>query len=62
VPANTALSIRHFLAKKNIPALSHPPYSPALAPCDFYLFLKLKLKLKGHYFGTVTNEERTHRK
>ena len=31
----------------------HPPYSPDLAPCDFYLFPKLKLKLKGHHFGTI---------
>jgi len=41
--AHTALSVREFLAKKNIPVLPHPPYSPDLAPCDFYLFPKLKL-------------------
>ena len=52
-PAHTALSIREFLAKKNIPTLQHLPYSPDLAPCDFYLFAKLKLKLKGHHFGTI---------
>jgi hypothetical protein len=33
----------------------HSPYSPDLAPCDFYLFPKLKLK--GHHFGTVTLTE-----
>jgi hypothetical protein len=33
-PAHTALSIREFLAKKNIPTLPHSPYSPHLAPCD----------------------------
>jgi len=54
-PANTALSIREFLAKKNIPVLPHPPYSPDIAPCDFYLFPKLKSKLKGHVFGTMEN-------
>ena len=53
-PAHTALAVREFLAKKNIPVLPHPPYSPDLAPCDFYLFPKLKLKLKGH-FGTMEN-------
>jgi transposase len=58
-PAHTALSIREFLAKKNIPTLPQPPYSPDLAACDFYLFLKLKSKLKGHHFGTVTDELRT---
>ena len=52
-PAHTALAIRAFLAKKNIPVFPHPPYSPDLAPCDFYLFPKLKSKLKGHHFGTM---------
>ena len=50
-----ALSIREFLAKKNIPVLPHPPYSPDLALCDFYLFFKLKSKLKRHHFGTMEN-------
>ena len=31
----------------------HYPYSPDLAPCDFFLFLKMKFKLKGCYFDTV---------
>jgi len=52
-PAHTALSIREFLAKKNIPILPHPPYSPDLAPSDFYRFPKLKSK--GHHFGTMEN-------
>jgi hypothetical protein len=30
--------------------VSHPPYSPDLAPCDFALFPKLKMKLKGRRF------------
>jgi len=54
-PAHTALSILEFLAKKNIPVLPHPPYSPDLAPCDFYLFPKLKSKLKGYHFGMMEN-------
>jgi len=54
-PVHTALSTREFLAKKNIPVLPHPPYSPYLAPCDFYLFPKLKSKLKGHHFGRMEN-------
>jgi len=54
-PAHTALSIREFLVKKNIPILPYPPYGPDLAPCDFYLFSKLKLKLKGHHFGMMEN-------
>jgi len=60
-PAHTALSIREFLAKKNIPILPHPPYSPDLAPCDLYLFCKLKSKLKGHHFGTMENIQNCNR-
>jgi len=30
--------------------LEHPPYSPDLAPSDFYLFQKLKLFLAGQQF------------
>lgn len=31
--------------------LPHPPYSPDLAPSDFYLFPKLKFELKGKHFA-----------
>jgi len=57
-PAHIALSFRAFLGKKHIPLLPHPPYSPDLAPCDFYLFPKLKSKLKGHPFGTMENTQK----
>jgi transposase len=46
-PAHTALSIQEFLAKKKIPVVPHPPYSPDLAPCDFFFFPRIKMKLKG---------------
>lgn len=52
-PAHSALSIREFLASKNIPVVPHPPYSPDLAPCDFFLFPRLKCTLKGHRFEDV---------
>jgi hypothetical protein len=31
----------------------HPPYSPDLAPCDFFLFPRLKSTLKGKRFQDV---------
>ena len=52
-PAHTALSVRELLSKKQVPALDHPPYSPDLAPCDFWLFPKLKSVLKGTHFQSV---------
>jgi hypothetical protein len=33
--------------------IPHPPYSPDLAPCDFFHFPKMKLKLKGRRFDTI---------
>jgi hypothetical protein len=44
-----------FLAQNNITILPHPPFSPGLAPCDFFLFPKFKTHLKGHHFGRVEN-------
>jgi histone-lysine N-methyltransferase SETMAR len=32
--------------------LPHPPYSPDLATSNFYLFPKLKTKLRGRRFGS----------
>ena len=33
--------------------LTHPPYLPDLAPCDFALFPKLKDELKGKHFNDL---------
>jgi len=54
-PAHNALSVKQFLANKNISVLEHPPYSPDLASCDFYLFPKIKSVLKGTHFVLVEN-------
>lgn len=53
-----SLSIREFLAKKNIPGLLHPPYSPDMPSCDNFLFLTLKQKLKGFHYETINNIQR----
>jgi histone-lysine N-methyltransferase SETMAR len=33
-------------------ALQHPPYSPDLAPCDFWAFPTLKAQLRGKRFSS----------
>jgi len=38
---------------KNVTTLYHPPYSPDLPPPDYFLFPKLKIKLKGLHFADV---------
>jgi hypothetical protein len=39
-----------------------PPYSPDLAPFVFSLFPKLKMKLKGRHFETVSDIQRVSQK
>jgi hypothetical protein len=46
---------RKFLAKKSITKLDHPPYSPDLAPCDFWLLPEIKIALKGHRYDDISN-------
>jgi hypothetical protein len=52
-PFHRAFVTGEFLAHKGIITLPHPPYSPDLAPCDFFFFPKMKLQLKGHCFDRV---------
>jgi hypothetical protein len=33
--------------------IPHPPYSPDLATCDFFVFPKTKLKIRGSRFGNI---------
>jgi len=44
--------VRNFLAKNETTVVPQPPYSPDLAPADFFLFPKLKSSLKGRRFDT----------
>ena len=52
-PSHTLLVVQQFLAKKNIPVITQPPYSPDLAPSDFWLFPILKMGLNGTRFSTM---------
>jgi len=51
--AHTALSVREFLATKQITLLEHPAYSLDLAPSDFFLFPKIKEILKRRHFDDI---------
>ncbi|KAG5338239.1 MOS1T transposase, partial [Acromyrmex charruanus] len=50
---HTSLLVREFLAKNNTLMMPQPPYSPDLAPCDFFLFPKLKRPMKGQRYATI---------
>ena len=52
-PAHAALLTRRFLTDNNMTVVPHPPYSPDLAPSDFFLFPKLKMKFKERRFQTL---------
>jgi len=62
-PAHKAASVCQFLTPKNVTTLYQPPYSTELSLPDYFLFPKLKMKLKGLHFvnvaeiqGAVTDE------
>ena len=52
-PAHAAFSVAQFLTSKDIRVMPQPPYSPDLAPCDFFLFQKAKSAMKGHHFEST---------
>ena len=47
------LSVREFLATKQITVLEHCAYSPDLGPSDFFLFPKIKEILKGRHLDDI---------
>jgi hypothetical protein len=51
-PAHKAASVYQFLTPK-FTTFYHPPYCPDLSPPDYFLFPKLKMKLKVLQFADV---------
>ena len=43
-PAHTWLSVLQFLTKNSMTPVPHPPYSPNIAPSDFYFWFPLEEK------------------
>jgi hypothetical protein len=46
------------MTNNNMVIVPHSPYSLDLAHCDFALFPKLKMKLRGRRFKTVSDIQR----
>jgi hypothetical protein len=57
-PAHTSLKTTDFVTNNNMIIVPYPAYSPELALCDFALFPKLNMKLKGRRFETVPDIQR----
>lgn len=52
-PYHTSLLVQQCLSDENITVCPHPPYSSDLAPCDFWLFPKVKAAMRGKHFESI---------
>ena len=52
-PVHNSVLVTDYLSKMGFKTLPHPPYSPDLAPCDFWLFPKLR----GCRYETIEMKE-----
>ena len=50
--SHKSLITRNKIESVGFIEVEHPPYSPDIAPCDFFLFGYIKNKLKGNVFNT----------
>ena len=53
-PAHKSAVVVDYLKTSGLHTLPHPPYSPDLAPCDFWLNPHIKQCLRGRKFETRT--------
>ncbi len=51
-PQTSTISLA-AVGENNLEMLSHPAYSPDMAPCDYAIFPTLKDELKGHAFRNL---------
>ncbi len=56
-PAHCARLTKIFLQRMNIAVMPHPPYSPDLAPNDFFFYPTPKLPMRGLRFQTLDDLE-----
>jgi len=54
-PAHRSVLGNDFLTENNVTTMGHPPYSPELAPSDFYPFPQLKSAVKAWYCSDATD-------
>ena len=53
VPVHNSILVTDYLTKMGIKTVLQPHYRQDLAPCDFWLFPKLKEKLRGCRYETI---------
>ncbi|KAA6387882.1 MAG: putative mariner mos1 transposase, partial [Streblomastix strix] len=52
-PCHNAIITRNYIDESIFERVPHPPYSPDLAPSDFWLFGELKGRMRGQTFATT---------
>ena len=52
-PSYRGRIVLNYLTKHQVNTIEQAPYSPDMAPCDFFLFPKLKLPLRGKRFQSI---------
>ncbi len=52
-PVHTAKVTKNFLRQEKVQLIPHPPYSPDLAPSDFWFFPRVKHDLRGRRFQNL---------
>ncbi len=50
---HTCTDTRRYQLMTNFKKVEHPPYSPDLSPCNFFLFPTIKRSLRGRNFANV---------
>lgn len=54
-PSHTAFVVGDYLTRINVAVVPQPPYSPDVAPADFFLFPHVKRALKGQHLESIPN-------
>ena len=49
-PVHNSATVKKYMEENNLHCAPHPPYSPDLAPSDFYLFGALKSRIRDQVF------------
>jgi histone-lysine N-methyltransferase SETMAR len=55
-PVHNTEGVRENLASFGFRGMEHPPYSPDLAPCDFFLFGAMKQWFAGQHFTAIDDQ------
>ena len=52
-PTYKSIMVTSYLTEMGVKTVPHPPYNPDLAACEFWMFPRLKEKLRGRRFEDV---------